>query len=110
MAQMTPAQWRQYADQWKQAGPELDRIRREELKNCRQAVPARLDEAGRLVYIVGDADILSHPKIALFCSVKCPGKPLYTFDHPANAPLLQAGARIVDQLDVRAFGQDSRKP
>jgi len=30
---MTPAQWRQYADQWKQAGPELDRVRREELKN-----------------------------------------------------------------------------
>lgn len=42
--------------------------------DSRRAVPARLDEAGRLVYVVGDAAILERPKTALFCSVKCPGK------------------------------------
>ena len=31
MAKMTPAQWKQYAAQWKRAAPELDRVRREEL-------------------------------------------------------------------------------
>jgi len=40
----------------------------------RRAVPARTNEAGRLVYVVGDAAILDRPKVALFCSVKCPGK------------------------------------
>jgi predicted Rossmann fold nucleotide-binding protein DprA/Smf involved in DNA uptake len=140
MAKMTPAQWRQYADQWKQAGPELDRVRREELKNwkydwrivdalleigaksphkedepnglvemqrlfmkaarkqgrlpytmretpggysvCRESgagvPPARSNIAAGTaaphLYIVGDPAILDRPKMALFCSVKCPGK------------------------------------
>ncbi len=42
--------------------------------DSKRAVPARSNEAGRLVYIVGDPAILDRPKIALFCSVKCPGK------------------------------------
>jgi len=29
---------------------------------------------GQPFHIVGDATILDHPKVALFCSVKCPGK------------------------------------
>lgn len=33
MAGMTPEQWRQYADQWKKTGAELERIRRAELAN-----------------------------------------------------------------------------
>jgi hypothetical protein len=32
------------------------------------------------------------------------GKPLYTFDHPANAALLAAGARSVDILRLPDFG------
>jgi hypothetical protein len=134
MAKMTPAQWRQYAERWKQAGPELERVRRAELKNwkydwrivdalleigaksprseeepnglvemqrgfmqfarkqgllptvirevqadyssgSRRTVPTREDNATEhLVYIAGDAAILNHPKVALFCSVQCPGK------------------------------------
>ena len=140
MAEMTPGQWRQYAERWKQAGPELERVRREELRNlkydwrvvdalleigansprredepnglvemqrlfmkaarrqgrlpyavretaggysvCRESgagvPPARSQEAAGTaaphLYIVGDAAIVDRPKIALFCSVKCPGK------------------------------------
>lgn len=43
--------------------------------DSRRAVPAREgNAAGRLVYVVGDAAILDRPKVAIFCSVKCPGK------------------------------------
>ncbi len=38
------------------------------------AVPAHSGAAVRRVYVVGDAAILDRPKVALFCSVKCPGK------------------------------------
>ena len=64
------------------------------------------------------AAILNRPTVPLFCSVmafavlvvhSAPGskieafsrgllaaaKPLYTFDHPANAALIQAGARTI---------------
>ncbi|NQT93861.1 MAG: hypothetical protein HQ559_13965 [Lentisphaerae bacterium] len=53
------------------------------------------------IQIIGDAAILSRPKVALFCSVKCPGKPLYTFDHPANLELMGAGAKSVTDIRVR---------
>lgn len=33
MFEMTPVQWRQYADQWKKTGAEMERIRRAELAN-----------------------------------------------------------------------------
>ncbi len=42
--------------------------------DIRRAVPARSGDAGRLVFVVGDATVLDRPKVALFCSVKCPGK------------------------------------
>ncbi len=152
MAKMTSDQWKQYAEQWKQAGPELERVHREELRNWKydwRIVDALLEigaksprgddepnglvemqrlfmkaarKQGRLpyvvretpggysvcnegggagvppakskeaagtaaphckkagqrpapqLYIVGDTAILDRPKIALFCSVKCPGK------------------------------------
>jgi hypothetical protein len=48
---------------------------------------------------VGDAAILDRPKVALFCSVRCSGiLILGTFDHPANAALLAAGAKRMDAL------------
>ena len=118
MAKMTPAQWRQFAAQWKRVGPELDRVRREELRNWKYdwrivdalleigvKAPRREEEPNGLVemqrwfmkfarkqglvpvvreapaaygrapiHVVGDAAVLDRPKIALFCSVKCPGK------------------------------------
>ena len=140
MAKMTPEQWRQYAERWRQAGPELERVRREELKNlkydgrivdalleigansprrdvepnglveiqrlfmkaarqqgrlpyavretpggysvCNESdagvLPAKSKEASVTsvphLYIVGDPAVLESQKIALFCSVKCPGK------------------------------------
>ncbi len=134
MAQMSKReQYRAYVEQWRRAGPELERIHAEELRRYRydpadadtvlglgdnydgppretsglvemqrlfmkaarkqgllptvvrespgdyasdgrRAVPARANEAGRRVYVVGDAAILERPKLALFCSVKCPGK------------------------------------
>jgi len=118
MAKMTPAQWRQYASQWKRVGPELDRVRREELRRSKYdsrienalleigaKAPRREEEPNGLVemqrwfmkfarkqglapvvreapaaygksplHSVGAAAILDRPKVALFCSVKCPGK------------------------------------
>ncbi len=48
---------------------------------------------------IGDPAILDRPKVARFCSVKCPGiLILGTFDHPANAALLAAGAKRMDAL------------
>ena len=133
MKRLTKEQQRHLVRIWQTAGPELERIRREELRglpynwadvdtlldmgeyydgpprltsglvemqrlfmkaarrqgllpsvvreahgafSCdgRRAVAARSNEAGRLVYVVGDTAILDRPKVALFCSVKCPGK------------------------------------
>ncbi len=141
MARMSKKeQYRAYVEQWRRAGPELERIHAEELRRyrydpadadtvlemgdnydgpprktsglvemqrlfmkaarkqgrlpyvvretsggysvCRErgagVPPARSQEtagtAAPLLYIIGDAAILDRPKIALFCSVKCPGK------------------------------------
>ncbi len=133
-------QYRAYVEQWRRAGPELERIHAEELRRyhydpadadtvlemgdnydgpprvtsgliemqrlfmkaarkqgrlpyvvretpngysvCRESgagvPPARSNIAAGTaaphLYIVGDPAILDRPKIALFCSVKCPGK------------------------------------
>jgi hypothetical protein len=40
MNQMTKSLWKQYVEQWKRAGPELERIRREELKGLKYDFPA----------------------------------------------------------------------
>ena len=36
------------------------------------------------------------------------GKPVYTFDHPANVALLQAGARPIQDLDIVALKRGAR--
>jgi len=36
------------------------------------------------------------------------GKPVYTFDHPANVALLQAGARPIQDLDIVALARGAR--
>ena len=36
------------------------------------------------------------------------GKPVYTFDHPANVALLQAGARPIQDLDIVALTRGAR--
>ena len=53
MAEMTPDQWRQYATKWQQAGPELERRRREELANWShdpRIVDALLDIGAKTPY------------------------------------------------------------
>jgi hypothetical protein len=55
----------------------------------------------RLVADLAAAVLVTHAapgsKIEALCrELLAAGKPLYTFDHPANAALLQAGARAVD--------------
>lgn len=43
-------------------------------------------------------------KIETLCrELLAAGKPLYTFDHPANAELLSAGAKTIESLDIGAF-------
>ncbi|MDD3545734.1 MAG: DNA-processing protein DprA [Kiritimatiellae bacterium] len=42
--------------------------------HCEKAGQRPAPHAAPQLYIVGDAAILGRPKIALFCSVKCPGK------------------------------------
>ena len=46
-------------------------------------------------------DSLCHELIAA-------GKPVYTFDHPANVALLQAGARPIQNLDIVALTRGAR--
>lgn len=35
MSRMSKADWKKYSDQWKKAGPMLDRVKRRELKNLK---------------------------------------------------------------------------
>lgn len=119
MKRLTKEQQRHLVKIWQTAGPELERIRREELRGLPykwEDVDMLLDmgdyydgpprltsglvEMQRLfmnaarkqgllpsvvrevpaahgttpLHIVGDRAILDRPKVALFCSVKCPGK------------------------------------
>ena len=59
----------------------------------------------RLVAEMASAVIVAHAapgsKMEALCrDILANGKPLYTFDHPANAALIQAGAKSVDTLDL----------
>lgn len=68
----------------------------------------------RLVADMASAIIVAHAapgsKMEALCrDILAAGKPLYTFDHPANSALLQAGARIIGQLDVSTFAQSNVK-
>ena len=40
MSQMTKVQWKQYIEQWNRAGPQLERIRRKELRGLGYEFPA----------------------------------------------------------------------
>ena len=39
MSRMAKAHWKQYIEQWKRAGPELERIRRQELRGLKYEFP-----------------------------------------------------------------------
>jgi predicted Rossmann fold nucleotide-binding protein DprA/Smf involved in DNA uptake len=63
----------------------------------------------RLVVEMARAVVVAHAapgsKMESLCrDILAAGKPLYTFDHPANAALLAAGARRVDTLRLPDFG------
>jgi predicted Rossmann fold nucleotide-binding protein DprA/Smf involved in DNA uptake len=63
----------------------------------------------RLVVEMASAVVVAHAapgsKMESLCrDILAAGKPLYTFDHPANAALLAAGARRVDTLRLPDFG------
>jgi predicted Rossmann fold nucleotide-binding protein DprA/Smf involved in DNA uptake len=54
--------------------------------------------------VVAHADPDSDSKVgALTCDLLAAGKPVYTFDHPANAAILDRGAQDVSQLDLTPF-------
>lgn len=54
----------------------------------------------RLVVEMASAVVVAHAAPgskmeALCCEILAAGKPLYTFDHPANAALIQSGAQLI---------------
>lgn len=62
----------------------------------------------RLVVEMASAVVVAHAapgsKMEALCrDILAAGKPLYTFDHPANAALIQAGAKSVDTLQLSDF-------
>ena len=61
----------------------------------------------RLVVEMASAVIVAHAAPgskmeALCCEILAAGKPLYTFDHPANAAILGHGAKDIGRLDFAA--------
>lgn len=59
----------------------------------------------RVVAEVSSAVVVAHAAPgntmeALCHDIRAAAKPLYTFDHPANAALLDAGARTVSTLSI----------
>ncbi len=62
----------------------------------------------RLVAEMASAVVVAHAapgsKMEALCrDILAAGKPLYTFDHPANAELMRAGARQISAMDVATF-------
>jgi predicted Rossmann fold nucleotide-binding protein DprA/Smf involved in DNA uptake len=62
----------------------------------------------RLVVEMASAVVVAHAapgsKMEALCrDILAVGKPLYTFDHPANAALIEAGAKSVDTLRLPEF-------
>ena len=62
----------------------------------------------RLVADMASAVVVAHAapgsKMEALCrDLLAAGKPLYTFDHPANAALIEAGAKNVDTLNLAAW-------
>lgn len=64
----------------------------------------------RLVVEMASAVVVAHAapgsKMEALCrDIFAGGKPLYTFDHPANAALIEAGAKSVAALNLAALSQ-----
>ena len=62
----------------------------------------------RLVAEMASAVVVAHAspgsKMEALCrDILATGKPLYTFDHPANAALMHAGAKSIDMLNFAAW-------
>ena len=65
----------------------------------------------RLVVEMASAIVVAHAapgsKMESLCrDILTAGKPLYTFDHPANAALLSAGAKSMDMLNLSASSEE----
>lgn len=66
----------------------------------------------RLVVEMASAAVVAHAapgsKMEALCrDILAAGKPLYTFDHPSNAALIEAGAKSMTALDLGAWSQGS---
>jgi predicted Rossmann fold nucleotide-binding protein DprA/Smf involved in DNA uptake len=64
----------------------------------------------RLVVEMASAVVVAHAapgsKMEALCrDILAAGKPLYTFDHPANAALIEAGAKSVDTLNLAEWSE-----
>lgn len=64
----------------------------------------------RLVVEMAATVVVAHAapgsKMEALCrDILATGKPLYTFDHPANAALIEAGAKIVDTLNLAEWSE-----
>jgi len=86
--------------------------------NVRHVTAKTAVARNRVVADLATAVVVAHAapgsKIEALCrDILAAGKPLYTFDHPANTAILDYGARNVGSLDFAALtrvgGQDSAK-
>ena len=64
----------------------------------------------RLVADMASAVVVAHAapgsKMETLCrDLLAADKPLYTFDHPANATLIEAGAKRIDMLSLAAWSE-----
>ncbi len=62
----------------------------------------------RVVVGIASAVVIAHAapgsKMESLCrEILAAGKPLYTFEHPANAHILSAGAKVINALDISAL-------
>jgi len=83
--------------------------------NVRRVTAKTAMVRNRVVANMADAVVISHAapgsKIEALChELLAAGKTLFTFDHSANAALIQAGARSVETLRLSEFaGSSTRK-
>ena len=66
----------------------------------------------QLVVGMADAVVVAHAapgsKMEALCrDILAAGKPLYTFDHPANGTLLESGAKSITSLNLGAWSQQA---
>ena len=80
---------------------------------CQQVEAKTAMIRNRVVADMAAAVIVAHAapgsKMESLChELIAAGKPVYTFDHPANVALLQAGARPIQDLDIVALTRGAR--